>query len=131
MIAENIFAFAAVGRVGVGPVVVERAEEGDAGVEGFPGFGVGIGLEGVPKLEGGAENIGVGFGIGPDAALGIGVLGGVGAKDGTESAELDPACEELGIDDSGKVTADVVAPIGVPDIGRRGRKPELEAELLP
>src|SRR6185437_11025213 len=46
-------------------------------------------------------------------------------------AELDPAGVELGSDGSGHVSADVVAPVGVADVGRGGGEPWLEGERRP
>ena len=75
--------------------------------------------------------LGIWLGIGPDATLGVGILGGVGAQDGAEDAELDPARIQLRIDHARHVSADIVAPIGVADVGRRRREPRLEGKRVP
>src|SRR5262249_4148728 len=67
----------------------------------------------------------------PDTTLSIGVLGGMGAQDGTVDAELYPAGIEFRRNDAGHVSADVVAPIGVPDVGRGGGEPGLKGQRLP
>ena len=55
----------------------------------------------------------------------------MGAQDGAEGAKLHPARVEFRIDGSGHVAADVVAPVGVAHVGRRGREPRLEGERIP
>ena len=129
--AEDVFTFVGVGGVGLRPVVIERMEKSDAGVVSATRLGVEVGLERIAKLPGGAQDRRVRFGIGPDAALGVGVLGGVRAQNWTEGAELDPAGVEFRVHDARHMAADVVAPIGVTHIGRSGCEPGLKLERGP
>src|SRR6202000_750934 len=107
LLAEDVLVFIGVGFVGFRPVVVERAQEGYAGVVCAAAFGVDIRLHGVALGEGGAHDARVWLGVGPDAALGVGVLGGVRAQNWTVDAELNPARVELGLDGTGHVATDI------------------------
>ena len=106
-------------------------QQRDTGVVGAAGFGVDVGDHGVALVEEVAHDVGIGLGIGPDAALGVGVLGGVRAQDRTVDAELDPARVEFGRDDAGHVPADVVAPVGIADVGCGRGEPWLKRQRFP
>src|SRR5690349_739895 len=67
----------------------------------------------------------------PEPAFALCGLGGVRAHHRRERAELDPACVEFRLDLARHVPAEIVAPITVQDVARRGGEPWLELERTP
>src|SRR5229473_7867553 len=131
VLAEQVFVLRCVGFWSLRGVVVERTHEGDAGVKGAACLRIYVRLHGIPKLEASAHDIAIGFWIGPDATFAFSVLACVRAQNRAEGAELDPAHIELWLDDAGHVSADVVRPIGVADVGSRCGEPWLEGQGIP
>ena len=131
MVAKHILAFGGVGCVFLRPVVVQGAEEGNAGVVRAARLRVDIRLQCIAKLECRAQDRRVRLWIGPDASLRIGILGGVGAQNGAERAKLHPACVEFRLYGARRVPADVVTPVGITYVGRGGREPRLEGQRIP
>ena len=50
---------------------------------------------------------------------------------GLKAPNSHPAREEFRIDRAGHVAADVVAPVGIADVGRGGSEPRLEGQRIP
>src|SRR5215475_15565118 len=53
------------------------------------------------------------------------------AQDGAEGSELDPSRIQLRIDCSRHVAADIVTPVGIPDVCCCSSEPRLESERIP
>ena len=105
----------------LGPVVVERPADGDARVVSLSAGGVDIGHQSVAQLHR-LEQQGE-VAVLPDAALDVGLIGGVGAEDGGKHAELHPAQVEFGIVRTVlHVAAQVVTPVAEAHVGGRCRE---------
>ena len=91
IVSKHILVAEAIGFGAVGPVVVERTAERQAFIMGFACHGVDVRNHLTALLDGVADDVGVFYGEGPWLFLDGGVLGGMAAQDGTQSAKLHPA----------------------------------------
>ena len=106
-------------------------QESHTGIVGFSGFGVNVGLHLITTHETLPHQVGVGLGIRPDAPLGFGILRGVSPQDGAENSPLNPAQVKLGFNLTRLVAANVMAPIGIPDVRSGCREIGLKRERVP
>ena len=119
VVAKHIFVAETVRLRTVRPVVVERAAERQTFIMGFARHGVDVRYHLTALLDGVADDVGVFYGEGPWLFLDGGVLGGVAAQDGAQSAKLHPASIELGSEFIAAVATDVMAPETIQHIARR------------
>ena len=133
VVAEHELLPHGVGFLVLGVVVVHGTRHADAGIIGLAGGVVDVGREGIAQADGLPHGVGVLRRIGPDAALDVGALGGMGLENGREHAVLQPAGEDFRLVGLSQdlMAADVVAPVTVTYVGGSGGEIRQEGEGLP
>src|ERR1700758_5494364 len=97
----------------------------------FSCFRIDVRLHRITLREALMHQVRVRLRIRPNSPFGVGILRGMRAQDRTENSPLNPAQVKLRVDGSRHVTADIVTPVSIADVGCCGRKVRLESERLP